>query len=153
MSISTVTHLNFTGEARAALAFYQQVFGGELSLATYGDFGLPKELPDADRVVFGRVVADNGFEIMAYDVPTHPDAVAAAPFSTRRENGTTLTDSPFFVSVRGTTPEEVEALWAKLADDATIVENFGPAQWTPGFGMLTDRFGVTWILDVETGGH
>lgn len=150
MSVAAVTHLNFTGEARAALAFYQQVFGGELSLATYGDFGLPKELPDAEKVVFGRVVAENGFAIMAYDVPAHPDTAAASTSWTRRENGATLTNSPFFVSVRGNSADEIEALWAKLADGATIVEHLGPVPWAPAFGMLTDRFGVTWILDVET---
>ncbi len=31
---------------------------------------------------------------------------------------------------------------------ATVVEPYGPAQWAPASGMLTDRFGVTWILDV-----
>jgi PhnB protein len=60
----------------------------------------------------------------------------------------TLTGEPFFVSVRGETVEEVSALWDKLADGAELIEKFGPSQWAPGFGMLTDRFGVTWILDV-----
>ena len=39
-------------------------------------------------------------------------------------------------------------MWDKLSDAATIIEAFDPAQWAPAFGMLTDRFGVTWILDV-----
>jgi PhnB protein len=59
-----------------------------------------------------------------------------------------LTSEPFFLSVRGDTVEEVEALWDKLSAAGTVIEAFGPAQWAPGFGMLTDRFGVTWILDV-----
>ncbi|MER7442827.1 hypothetical protein [Micromonospora avicenniae] len=83
---------------------------------------------------------------MAYDVPSQ--APAAAPAATTRENGMTLTGERFFVSVRGETADEVSALWDKLADGAEIIEKFGPSQWAPGFGMLTDRFGVTWILDV-----
>ena len=39
-------------------------------------------------------------------------------------------------------------VWDKLSENATIIEPFGPAQWAPGFGMLTDSFGITWILDV-----
>ncbi|WP_405491223.1 VOC family protein [Nocardia sp. NBC_00511] len=148
MTVAAVTHLNFTGQARAALTFYQQVFGGQLSLATHADFGMPAELPGSDGVVFGQVLSDNGFAIMAYDIPTDPDTLPSTPTWTRRANGTTVTNSPFFVSVRGETAEEVAALWAKLSDEAQIVEEFGPAPWAPGFGMLTDRFGVTWILDV-----
>ncbi|MGW6378976.1 VOC family protein [Rhodococcus sp. NPDC055112] len=150
MTVAAATHLNFAGQARAALSFYQQVFGGQLSLASYADFGMPKELPGADNVVFGQVVAENGFTIMGYDVPAHAeaDALGSAPVWTRRENGTTVTNSPFFVSLRGDNVEEVAALWAKLSDGAQIIEELGPAQWAPAFGMLTDRYAVTWILDV-----
>jgi PhnB protein len=149
MAIVTTTHLNFRGDARAALEFYQSVFGGHLTAISYGDFGMPKDLPDADKIVFGQVTADIGFSVMAYDVPSHA-APAAEPAATTREHGMTLTGERFFVSVRGETAEEVGALWDKLADGATLIEKYGPAQWAPGFGMLTDRFGVTWILDVAT---
>ncbi|MBB5826658.1 VOC family protein [Micromonospora carbonacea] len=147
MAISTITHLNFRGDARAALEFYQSVFGGHLTVVAYGDFGMPKGLPDADKVVFGQVTADNGFRVMAYDVPGGAPAVAA-PTVTTRDNGMTLTGERFFVSVRGDSADEVGALWDRLADGAQVVEEFGPSPWAPGFGMLTDRFGVTWILDV-----
>ena len=70
MAINAVAHLNFYGQAREALEFYRSVFGGRLTVATYGDFGLPPELPDADKVVWGQVRADNGFAVMAYDIPT-----------------------------------------------------------------------------------
>ncbi|MFC0508919.1 VOC family protein [Micromonospora costi] len=151
MSITTTAHLNFGGNAREALEFYQSVFGGHLVVITYGDFGMPKELPDADRVVWGQVAADNGFRVMAYDVPSHAGSfTTATAAATHREDGMTLTGQPFFMSVRGETAEEVGVLWDRLAEGATIVENYGPAQWAPAFGMLTDRFGVTWILDVAT---
>jgi PhnB protein len=157
MSLTTVTHLNFHGEAREALEFYQSVFGGEVTIATYGDFGMPKELPDADKVVWGQVAADNGFRVMAYDVPADPrraqadaSTVGSMP-STRRENGMTLTSEKFFLSVRGESLDEVSALWERLSDGATTIEKLGPSRWAPGFGMLTDRFGVTWVLDVAAG--
>ncbi|WP_027341374.1 VOC family protein [Hamadaea tsunoensis] len=147
MSITTTAHLNFRGNAREALEFYHSVFGGEIMVVTYGDFGMPKELPDAGKVVWGQVAAVDGFRVMAYDVPSQAGA-GAATSPTLRENGMTLTGEPFFLSVRGETAEEVGALWEKLADGATVVEAFGPVRWAPAFGMLTDRFGITWILDV-----
>lgn len=148
MSVHTTAHLNFHGQAREALAFYQTVFGGELTIATYGDFGMPKGVPGADNVVFGQVVGENGFRVMAYDAPGEGEGTPAG--QTTRKDGVTNTTERFFLSVRGGSVEEVGALWEKLRDGATIIDAFGPAQWAPAFGMLTDRFGITWILDVES---
>ncbi|WP_306204457.1 VOC family protein [Actinoplanes sp. RD1] len=150
MAITTTTHLNFRGDARQALEFYQSVFGGQLTVVAYGDFGMPRDLPDADKVVFGQVSADSGFRIAAYDAPSHSPA-APAPTATTRADGLTLTGEKFFVAVGGDTVEEVGTLWDKLSAGATIVEKFGPSPFSPGFGMLTDRFGVTWVLQVNAG--
>ena len=148
MSITTTTHLNFRGDARAALEFYRSVFGGDLSIATYGDFGMPAEAPGAANVVFGQLESENGFRVMAYDIAGETGGPAATAGRTRRENGVTLTDQPFFVSVRGDALDEVQGYWEALAAGASIIEPLAASAWSPGFGMLTDRFGVTWILDV-----
>lgn len=148
MTITTTTHLNFRGDARAALDFYSSVFGGTVTIATYGDFGMPKDIPGADNVVFGQVETDGGFRVMAYDIPGQSGGSAASAGSTHRENGTTITDQPFFVSMRGETLDEVQSYWQKLSAGASIVEPLAASAWSPGFGMLTDSFGVTWILDV-----
>lgn len=148
MSIRTTTHLNFRGNARAALEFYQSVFGGHAVVATYGDLGMPQDAPGADHVVFGLLESAEGFRVMAYDVPGQPGASADPVGSTHRENGLTVTDQPFFVSVRGETLDEVQGYWAALSAGAAIVEPLAASAWSPGFGMLTDGFGVTWILDV-----
>ena len=145
MSITTTTHLNFRGNAREALEFYTSVFGGELTIATYGDFGMPRDVPGAENVVFGQIENANGFRVMAYDIP---GAGEAEPGETRRENGATITTQPFFVAVRGETLEEIQDYWATLSAGASIVEPLAASAWSPGFGMLTDSYGVTWILDV-----
>lgn len=151
MPLNAVAHLNFHGQAREALEFYRSVFGGQLTVVTYGDFGMPAEVPGAGNVVFGEVVAESGFRVMAYDVPGADRPVATGELTTRRENGTTITEEPFFLSVRGESVDEVAPIWDLLADGATVIEKFGPAQWAPAFGMLADRFGVTWIVDVAAG--
>ena len=148
MSITTTTHLNFRGDARAALEFYGSVFGGDVTIATYRDFGMPADVPGAENVVFGQIETADGFRVMAYDIPGQSGGSAAVAGSTHRENGTTVTDQPFFLSVRGETLDEVEGYWAALSVGASIVEPLAASPWSPGFGMLTDRFGVTWILDV-----
>jgi PhnB protein len=134
MSVSTTTHLNFRGHARAALEFYSSVFGGELIAITYADAHSVTNPDEADQVMWGQVAADNGFRVMAYDVPSH----------TPWEQGA----NAFFVSVRGDSAEELTALWGKLASGSTVVVEFGPAGWAPLYGMLRDSFGVTWVLDL-----
>jgi PhnB protein len=139
MSVQVVTHLNFQGQARAALAFYQSVFGGDLAQVTYAQFGHVADPADAERIVWGQVVAPNGFRIMAFDV------ASGTPWH-RGENA-------FFVSLRGGSEQEIRALWEGLAQEASIVQPLAPAQWSPLYGMLKDCFGVTWVIDVAaTGG-
>jgi PhnB protein len=134
MTVTTTTHLNFRGDARAALEFYRSVFGGELALVSYRDAHSVQEPAEADQIMWGQVAADNGFHVMAYDVP------ARMPWD-RGENS-------FFVSVRGASAEEITSHWKGLSEGATIVQDLGPAGWAPLYGMLKDRFGVTWVLDV-----
>lgn len=149
MSITTTTHLNFRGTARQALEFYRSVFGGEVTVATYGQFGMPEEVPGFDKVVFGQLSSPAGIRLMAYDIPGHddPDAATTAG-STRRENGTTITDRTFFQSLQAGSLEELQQYWDGLAEGAAVVEPLAASAWSAGFGMLTDRFGVTWVLDV-----
>jgi PhnB protein len=135
MTVNAVTHLNFRGDARAALAFYQSVFGGDQIIITYQDAGNVLNPAEADHVRWGQVAAENGFRVMAYDVPS---AQSWNPG-----------EIPFFVSVRGHDADEITRYWLKLSQGATVIQQLSPAGWSPLYGMLKDRFGVTWVLDVE----
>ena len=148
MSIQTTTHLNFRGDARAALEFYQSVFGGHTVINTYSDLGMPAESPGADKVVFGLVAAENDFRVMGYDIPGQTEGSIAGGGSTRRENNTTVTDQALFVSIGSDTLDELQGYWDALSVDAVIVEPLAASAWSAGFGMLTDRFGVTWSVSV-----
>ena len=134
MTVKSVTHLNFRGDARAALEFYRSVFGGDLAVVTYKDAGTVQDPAEADQVMWGQVVTDDGFHVMAYDVP------ARLPYD-QGENS-------FFLSVRGETAQEITAYWEKLSAGATVVQPLAPAQWASLYGMLKDRFGVVWVMDV-----
>jgi PhnB protein len=134
LAVTAVTHLNFRGDARAALEFYATVFGGTLTIFTNGDMGNVQNPDEADGVMWGQVDAPNGFRIMAYDVPS------SRPWHQGED--------PFFVSLRGESADEIAALWDKLAERSTVIVPIAPAQWAPLYGMLKDPFGVTWVVDV-----
>lgn len=134
MTLATTTHLNFAGQARAALEFYAGVFGGTPVIMTYGAMEQAERASSPDDVIWGQVASDDGFRIMAYDVQSGRD----------HDPGR----HAFYVSVRGTAVDEIQARWDALAEGATIVQPIGPSPWSPAYGMLTDRFGITWILDV-----
>jgi len=148
MSIQTTPHLNFRGDARQALAFYQSAFGGHLVIHTYADFGMPPDVPGADKVVFGLVAAADGFRLMGYDIPGQTGGGIAAGGATRRENGLTITDQALFVSIGADRLDTLQGYWDALVAEATVVEPLAATAWSAGFGMLTDRFGVTWSFSV-----
>jgi PhnB protein len=138
VTVTTTTHLNFRGDARSALELYRSVFGGELTLVTYRDAHAVQDPSEADQVMWGQVQAPSGFHVMAYDVPSRLPYEAGV--------------NPVFVSVRGADADEITACWRGLAAGATIVQDLAPAGWSALYGMLRDRFGVVWVLDVGAGG-
>lgn len=134
MTVTTTPHLNFRGDARAALELYHSVFGGQLVVVTNED-AFSVEAPDeAQQVKFGQVVGANGFQVMAYDVPA----------SVAYDQG----EKSVFVSVRSDSAEEITELWGRFVEGSTVVTDLGPAGYSPLYGMLRDRFGVVWVLDV-----
>jgi PhnB protein len=139
MSIITTTHLNFRGDARAALEFYQSVFGGQITLVTYSDAHNVSDPAEADQIMWGQVQSDKGFHVMAYDVPGNQSYSPG--------------DKPVFVSIRGKDDAEITTCWKGLSEGATVIQDLGPAGWAPLYGILKDRFGVTWVLDIAVEYH
>ncbi|WAS91801.1 VOC family protein [Nannocystis punicea] len=139
MTVAVTNHLNFRGEARAALEFYKSVFDGDIAIVTYKDAHSVQAPAEADQVMWGQVSAKNGFRVMAYDVPSK---LAWEPGA-----------NAFFVSVRGDSADEIAALWEKLSSGAMVVQPLAKSGWSPLYGMLKDRFGITWVLDVAVEYH
>ena len=136
MTITTTAHANFRGQARAALTYYQSVFGGELTLATYADIASAETPETADHIAFGRVRAADGFDLMAYDV--------------QPSKGYDRGENSYYITLQGTDADEITARWTALAVGAqAILIPLAPAPFAPLYGMLTDRFGITWIIGVD----
>ena len=134
MAIRTVTHLNFQGNARAALAFYQEVFKGQQTLVTYAQAGQAETARDPEHVIWGQVTGDDGIALMAYDVQAGRDWNPGS--------------NAFFVSLRGDDIDTIQPLWSALSDGAEVLQAPVASQWSPMYGMLRDRFGITWVVDV-----
>lgn len=136
MTLTATPHLNFRGNARAALAFYQAAFDGELTLVTYQQAGQVGQADEADQIMWGQVTSASGLRVMAFDVP------ASRPWHPG--------DNAFFIVVGGTTADEVTGTWNRLSEGATILQPLAPAQWAPLYGMLKDRFGMTWVVSLAS---
>ncbi|MEP6815049.1 MAG: VOC family protein [Marmoricola sp.] len=127
-------YLSFRDNARAAMEFYQSVFGGELTLNTFGDSPMSGDYPDeAEKILHGQLVTTSGFTLMGADTPASMDHKPGNDYS---------------VSLSGDEDAELRGYWEKLNDGATVTAPLNAAPWGDTFGMLTDRFGVNWMVNI-----
>ncbi|HEY2206408.1 MAG TPA: VOC family protein [Pseudonocardia sp.] len=125
-------YISFTDNARQAMEFYQQVFGGVLTLNTFGEFGA-QDSPDAAKVMHGMLATTAGFTLMGADTPT---GMAHDP-------GHNIS-----VSLSGDDGDELRGYWAALAEGGTVSVPLEKQMWGDEFGMCTDRFGIDWMVNI-----
>ncbi|MDT0609010.1 VOC family protein [Streptomyces lancefieldiae] len=126
-------YLGFDGDARQAMEFYQQVFGGSLALNTFGAFG-ESDSPHAEKIMHGMLETPDGFTLMASDTPPGMEYSAGTNFS---------------VSLSGDDEAELRGYWEKLSADGTVAVPLEKQMWGDVFGMCTDRFGVPWMVNIS----
>ena len=125
-------YLTFAGNAREAMESYRDVFGGNLTINTFGEYG-PAEGVDPDKVMHAMLVTASGFTLMASD--TLP--------GTDYRPGNTIA-----ISLSGTEADELRGYWSKLSDGGKVTVPLETQMWGDEFGMCTDRFGVDWMVDI-----
>ena len=128
MSVILNPYIGFKDQARAAMEFYQSVFGGELNVMNFGEVPGSASPETEGLVMHSQLTTDNGMTIMAADTTEEP------------YNGS--------ISLSGDDDAKLRGYWDKLADGATIGEPLVTAPWGDTFGMLTDRFGVKWMINI-----
>ena len=127
-------YLNFNGNARQALEFYKDVFGGSLNVNTFADFG--NTGPDGDRIMHGQLETELGYTIMAADNYSEaPDVVPAG----------------FAVSLSGDDADALRGYFEQLAADGAVTMPMAKQAWGDEFGMCTDKYGVPWLVNVSQG--
>jgi PhnB protein len=133
MSTQLNPYLSFRDNAREAMEFYQSVFGGELTISTFGEFQASDDPAEQDKVMHSLLSTDGGLVLMASDTPNRMDLTPGSNFS---------------ISLSGTDEPELRGYWAMLSDGGTMAMPLGPAPWGDMFGMCSDRFGVNWLINI-----
>lgn len=126
-------YLNFNGNARQALEFYASALGGTLNLSTFADFG-DKDSPIADKIMHGQLETAAGYTIMAADAPPGMESPGMHGFG---------------VSLSGDDGDALRGYFAKLSEGGSVTMPMQKQAWGDEFGMVTDQFGVPWLVNVS----
>jgi PhnB protein len=125
-------YLVFQGDARQALEFYKDVFGGTPALNTYGDFGQAGSA-EADKIMHGMLETPSGFTLMCADTPPGEDYSRGNAYS---------------ISLSGDDEAELRGYWEKLSAGGSVSVPMEKQMWGDVFGMCTDRFGIAWMVNI-----
>lgn len=130
-------YLSFRAQAREAMEFYQSVFGGELTISTFEGFDDMGIAPDEQQLVMhAHLTTPEGLVLMGSDTPS------TMPY-----------ESPKGISVSfsGDDGRRLDDVWAKLSADGTVTLPYETPPWGGKFGMVTDRFGIDWMVAADAG--
>lgn len=125
-------YLSFGDEARQALEFYQQVFGGELVISTFGEMGMPGDA--AGLVMHGQLETPSGFTLMAADTPPGME----------RQSGSAIT-----VCLSGDDIDDLTGYFHALSEGGEVTTPLEKQMWGDHYGSLTDRFGAPWMANIS----
>lgn len=125
-------YISFKDTAREAMEFYKTVFGGELTMSTFKDAHSP-HAADGDKIMHAMLEADNGIVVMASDTAE----------GIQHTSGTEIS-----ISLSGDNEKELRGYWDKLSEKAKTIMPLDKAPWGDTFGMLTDRFGIKWLVNI-----
>lgn len=127
-------YLNFNGTCAAAFKFYAQVLDGEIEfLQTHGDSPMKEHVPvDWQDKVIHVCLNINGKRLMGSDAPADHFAPAQG----------------MYINLQVPTTTEARRLFDALAEGGRVTMPLAKTFWSAGFGMVTDRFGTPWMVNV-----
>ena len=125
-------YITFDGNARQALERYQSVLGGTLAVNTFAEFGAPEGF-DGSKIMHGMLETPAGFTLMGAD---NPPGAAYSP-------GNNIS-----ISLSGDDESELRGYWDKLAATGTVITPLEKQMWGDVFGMLSDEFGIVWMVNI-----
>jgi PhnB protein len=127
-------YLSFKDNTRDAMGFYRTVFGGKLDMQTFKELNASKDPSEDDKIMHSQLEADNGITIMASDTPDRMEFKPGTNFS---------------MSLSGDNEAELRSYFEKLAAGGTVTMPLEKAIWGDTFGMLVDKFGVNWLVNIS----
>lgn len=127
-------YLHFKDTAREAMEFYKSVFGGKLDVSTFKDAKMAQDASDENKVMHAMLVTENGITLMGADTPRHMEYKPGASIS---------------VSLSGNDESTLKEYWEKLTEGGTITVPLAKAPWGDSFGMLVDKYGIEWLVNIS----
>ena len=126
-------YISFNNNARTAMEFYKTVFGGKLEIDTFKSSGMSDDPVEGEKVMHAMLEADNGITFMASDTPAEYEYKPGANVS---------------ISLSGDNEAELTDYFNKLSDGGAVTQPLTKASWGDTFGMLTDQFGINWLVNI-----
>jgi len=126
-------YFNFKVNTRQAMEFYKTVFGGKLTMSTFDEFHSPVAPGEGHLIMHAQLDVENGITLMASDTPTGMEF----------KPGTNVS-----VSLSGENETELRGYYQKLISGGTVTMPLEKAPWGDTFGMLTDQFGINWMVNI-----
>lgn len=136
MTAKLNSYISFNGNAREAIEFYKSIFGGEVFMDTFGSFADKMPLndeADKDKVMHAYLKGNNGIELMMSDTPTGMEFHKGAQIS---------------LTLNGDDETLLRDYWDKLGEGGVVTMPLDKAPWGDTFGMVTDKFGINWMVDI-----
>ena len=133
MSVVLNPYLNFKDNAREAMEFYRSVFGGKLDMTTFKELGGSDDPSEADKIMHA-VLETNSITFMAADTPNHVEYSPGTNFN---------------MSLSGDDEATLRGYFEKLQAGGTVTMPLDKAPWGDTFGMVTDKFGVAWLVNIS----
>lgn len=127
-------YISFKDNTREAMEFYHKIFGGKLDITTFKE-GKMSQDPSTDNLIMHAMLeTDNGLTFMASDTPPGMEYKPVSGIS---------------ISLSGEDEKELRGYWDKLLDGAIITLPLEKSPWNDYFGMLIDKFGVPWMVNIS----
>lgn len=134
-------YLAFNGTCEAAFNFYRSVFGGEFTYA-----GRYKDMPSSDRPI-----PDSEKEkIMHIGLPVSSETMLmGCDVSEEMMGQPFVAGNNFWICITTQNEAESRHIFDALAEEGVVTMPLGETFWSPLFGMLVDKFGIAWLVDME----
>ena len=126
-------YLSFKDNAREAMEFYKKVFGGKLTISTFKEYHASQDPSEDEKIMHSILEADNGITFMASDTPNRMEYSPGTNYS---------------MSLSGDNETELRTYFEKLSAGGNVTMPLEKAPWGDTFGMLTDKFGVPWLVNI-----
>jgi PhnB protein len=126
-------YLSFKDTARQAMEFYQSVFGGKLAMNTFKEYQASEDPSEDEKIMHAMLEAENGITFMAADTPNRMEY----------EEGTNIS-----MSLSGEDETALKNYFEKLSAGGMVTQPLEQAPWGDSFGMLTDKFGINWMVNI-----